>query len=690
MSGADRPRGRPLRRNARRAVRWVLPPLLLVAVCVSWVAFQALNARTELNRAAAELTAGQRLAAAGDLSAAARQVAAAAGDAASARDRLDGWLFRLWEPVPWVGTQVGAAQDLARVAADLSDGGSRLVDAAAASAVARQDPSTSVGVRSLRTLAQDLRPVAGPLADTRRALSAAGAVVERLRGESLVGPLRDAVDALEPQLTTVDRQLGAVEGAVMLTDRGAQAGPPLRLLFLAQDTWELRPSGGYIGSYGILEIGNGRIHMARYRDAVDLPYPRTRVRPPEPLDSNLPHPWSLTGAGWWPDFPTSARAAQKLLELQTGERVDGVLGSTQQFLEDLLTATGGTLTVPGYPDVLTPSNISDRILYNVELKRPLDTPRKKFLTLLTEELFDRLEALKGSSGREVMSAFGRAFKVRHLQLYLNDPDDQAVVERADWSGALTAPEHGDLFTLADANFGTDKANRWVRKQTTYTVTRTEAGRLVAQVEVRTTDFGERSTINPAYSSYLRVYAPPGSVLVDPDEHVADVRTGTENGLVTFGAGQTIRPESSQTRRFVYYLPESVVRDGVYRLMVRPQAGTPDDTITVRLRLGGAPITRTFTSDEGDQTLTARVGDDVDASPDAPAADGPWVVQPPAPTTDECEAVVPQPAPVRPQPTAAERRRALIAQQRLLQPLIARLQARGCEQVGIRYAPRTRR
>ncbi|GAA4117653.1 hypothetical protein GCM10022215_18570 [Nocardioides fonticola] len=662
-------------------LRWAGPPMLAVALLAGWMLFQGLGARADLDRATTLLTEAQDLSRSGDVDTAAARAAAAADAAASADGRLNGFAFDLLRPVPWAGRQVGAAQALAGVAADLSRDGSAVLTEVAASPLSDEGSTDRVGVNDLVALDRQLGPILPSVQRTSATLAAATGTVHRLQGLSLIGPLRRVLDELDPKLSALGRQLGAVESAALIVDRGARSGPPLRLLFLAQDSWELRPSGGFIGSYGILEIGRGRLHMATYRDATDLPFPRTAIFPPEPLRSNLPEPWNLTGAGWWPDFPTSARAAQQMVELSTGEKVDGVLGSTQQFLEDLLAAIGGRITVRGYPDVLTPETVSDRILYHVELKRPLDQPRKRFLTLLTEELFDRLETIQGKQSRDALSALGRAFKLRHLQLYLDDPADQAVLERADWTGSLTAPDRGDLFTLADANFGTDKANRWVHKDTTYTVTRLPSGRLVARVDVRTEDIGEQTSINPAYSSYLRIYAPPGAELVDAAHHTHDVRTDTENGLVTFGAGQTIRPQSAKTRRFVYYLPDSVLDGDSYRLFLRPQAGTPGDTITVRLDLGGPVITRRFTSEDGDQVLTARVGGDVE---DVSRPDGPWTVEPPVVITDRCTLTVPKPLAIPANATPQERTRAMREQQEDLQARQDRLLSSGCEQVRLVY------
>ena len=467
-------------------------------------------------------------------------------------------------------------------------------------------------------LSAELAPVEGPLATTQATVTWAEQAVARVQGKRLVGPLRHATNQLSDESGSLDKELGVARAAADLAKRGAQPGPPLRLLFLAQDTWELRPSGGFIGSYGILEIGNGTFHMATYGDATTLPDPVPAMHPPDPLGSNLQHPWTLTGAGWWPDFPTSARAAEQLYEASGGQQVDGVLGSTQQFIEDLLRVVGTSVTVPGYPDVITPANVAERILYNVELKRPQDVPRKKFLTVLTSELFTKLQALHGAPARAGFTVFGKAFTARHLQLYFNDPATNTPFTKAGWTGAMPAAAHRDVLALADADFGADKATQHVHKAVTYTVTATAGGRLVADVRIDMINDGAKTAINPYYDSYLRVYAPPGATLVDPDHHRTDVRTGTESGLTSFGVGQTIQPMTTGTRHLVYELPASVVEHGVYTLLVRPRPAprtTPSPSTSTSV---GHPSTRP--SSPSTATRPSRLGS-ARTSPSLPTRPG---------------------------------------------------------------------
>ena len=128
---------------------------------------------------------------------------------------------------------------------------------------------------------------------------------------------------------------------------------PRRYLVLTQNPAELRPTGGFIGSYGIIAFDKGRITERSFRDIylLDLPWDYPFIKPPTELANYLlgpKQPWQLADANWSPDFPTSAQDAIRLYTNESGDtRIDGVLGITTYTIDELLKVTG-PITVPEY------------------------------------------------------------------------------------------------------------------------------------------------------------------------------------------------------------------------------------------------------------------------------------------------------------------------------------------------------
>ena len=50
-----------------------------------------------------------------------------------------------------------------------------------------------------------------------------------------------------------------------------------RILVVSQDGAELRPTGGFMGSYGVIEVGPEGVKLEKYQDVYALPDPRRHV-----------------------------------------------------------------------------------------------------------------------------------------------------------------------------------------------------------------------------------------------------------------------------------------------------------------------------------------------------------------------------------------------------------------------------
>jgi len=89
---------------------------------------------------------------------------------------------------------------------------------------------------------------------------------------------------------------------------------PKRYLLLFQNNNEMRATGGFIGSYGILDLDEGRIKNL----TIDGIYNAdgqllSKITPPEPLRFTNDR-WHARDANWFPDFPASAQKVAWLLE----------------------------------------------------------------------------------------------------------------------------------------------------------------------------------------------------------------------------------------------------------------------------------------------------------------------------------------------------------------------------------------
>lgn len=98
-------------------------------------------------------------------------------------------------------------------------------------------------------------------------------------------------------------------------------------LLLAQNNDELRPTGGFISSIGVLGLQGGLPGEFAFQDSYTVEnWKEPHGDPPEPLRRYMGLDlWVTRDGNWWPDFPTSARAVADLYRLNRGRTADGVV-----------------------------------------------------------------------------------------------------------------------------------------------------------------------------------------------------------------------------------------------------------------------------------------------------------------------------------------------------------------------------
>jgi hypothetical protein len=275
---------------------------------------------------------------------------------------------------------------------------------------------------------------------------------------------------------------------------------------------------------------------------------------------------------------------------QGGGQVDGVIAVTENVMAELVGAVGPVI-LPDYTKPVTEEGFAERVLYEVELKRPLDNPRKKFLIELADEVFHRLFALPADKLPVVAEALGKAGSAGDLQVYFSDAALQASVAGTILDGALPAP-NGDFLELVDSNLTASKANAQLVRTVTYTVKPGSGGQPSATLDIDYANNGPATAVNPYYNGFLRVYVPKGTILSDDSE--GDL-TPAEDGPYDVIATQAyVEPLGKLHVHLEYTLPKTVAPSGHYHLTWLRQPGTPADSLTAVVG------SRTFAAEPADR------------------------------------------------------------------------------------------
>lgn len=466
----------------------------------------AQRGRVALNQAEASLTAR-------DTAAARQSLVVADHEFADTRSQIDalGPVASIARRLPIVGNQVKAVDTFAGAGLHLSRAAQPLVDAADTIVHPADDKiPISAAMDSLRTTQASLGPAVA-------AVSQASDAVTALKGTFLIGPLAHARDDLASRLPRIKaKAVSASDGLSALMAFAGDSGPK-RYLFLSQNPDEVRPTGGFIGTYGVLTADHGQLKLERYDDIFNWvgPHPQAVVPPAEvgpPFKyHDPPLVRTLANVNSGPDWPQAAQLAANLWKAGGEAPVDGVISFTPGFMGRILTVVG-PVTIPGYDETVTSDNIDARLDFYTHHVTPVDsTHRKDFVAAVAETVMQKLLDAPASQWAPIGEAMGKAFGAKQAMAWSSDPQVAHTLAARHWDGAFT-PAHGDFMFNSEFEYA-EKNGRSIQRTYDHHVTLNPDGsarittRLTVKDPAPPDPLGNESTL-----AYLTMYGPEGAVL----------------------------------------------------------------------------------------------------------------------------------------------------------------------------------
>ena len=521
----------------------------------------------------------------------ARDAFAAAGQRFATLDDLLGpdWLHG----VPWVGRNVEAAGQLASLGEAGSAAGGAVADLlTSAKTTDGLDALLQQAGPHLTSALDSLQKVA----DADAALSTDGLLPQVAQvvtsARTALDPVRPLFDRLAPARTLVEYLFGADH----------------RFLVLSQNNAELRPTGGFIGSYALLRIGPGGLALERYADTYDLPPTTLRVPLPEGArmgGTSL----QLRDANWWLDFPTSATTILDLYDhlAEPQPAVDGVIGIDLITIQALL-AEFGPVEVKEYGRTFQAEGFVKALVVLIQQEVPREG-RKDVLVPLARELLDRLVSVPGDQLASTVQLLTEVAGSKRIQIFARDAAAQAAIGTLGWSGAIDPPaEATDLLAPSDAVVWASKMNVGIHRKADYRVTLAADGSADTLLTLRYHKDSDRLLRRQRqwFGNYLRIYRPPGTTLTGSDstrsmspltenqrraELTPRLRTD-ELGLPAITTGFSLNPGETRTEEFRSRVPAALTAaadDGRhYQLLLvkQPDLEELHTTVAVAVPAGG--------------------------------------------------------------------------------------------------------
>lgn len=359
-------------------------------------------------------------------------------------------------------------------------------------------------------------------------------------------------------------------------------------LVLFQNNMELRPTGGFIGSFGVMNMDGGRLSALNINDVYSADGQlRGHVEPPAPIKNYLGEAnWWLRDSNWDPDFPTSAQRAEWFLDKEMDQRVDGVVGVDLHLIQDVLKSTGPVF-LPDYNLEISDKNLYEKTQEEVQSNFFPGTHKKaSFLTALSRQLLDNVGKMDNSKKIHILKSMFTNLEQRHVQIYLHDQNIQGAISGIGWSGSVAKPFCGDgcyadSVGLVEANVGVNKANYFVNRSVSLAVNigETEITRSLVVTYKNTAN----SALGPAgrYKVYVRALIPSDAELTGvksytgSNEDILSPEIATVHDRNEVGVLIEILPGQEEKLQFVWKsnIEGPFTSYGIY---VRKQAGVGED------------------------------------------------------------------------------------------------------------------
>ena len=458
IGGGKRSGGRSRGRKRLYIIIGVVAVLLIALVAAAFAAVgSAKEMKSQATQVLQDVKSIQTAIGENDYAAAAQSAQHASELTGSIAGELSSPLWMVASIIPVYGQDISGMRDLMTALDDAFDEGlvplPKTLEANPPDSLISADRRINVAaVTQLLDAVQDAAPSMQKCADVAESLP-----------EMHVVQLKSVVDPAKEKLVTINATFQKAAALAPVAGPVLGANGNRTYLIVAQNSAELRSSGGFPGSMGTLEIRDGEIILNDFAKVYDV---LTDTNPSSV--SITDEEYALFGvasmdcprdAGIDPDFTRVASIWAASYEERNVAHLDGVISITPSVVQDILAIVGPVTLSDGTE--LTGSNATKVLQsdiywkYLAEGADPDGTGGAVTDALFAQaahETFNKLFSnLNADTLIKFASCMAKDMEDRTVMFWLTDEGEQAILASLDCSGALNddpmRPELGVFFSL---------------------------------------------------------------------------------------------------------------------------------------------------------------------------------------------------------------------------------------------------
>lgn len=357
-----------------------------------------------------------------------------------------------------------------------------------------------------------------------------------------------------------------------------------KYLVIFQNNSELRPTGGFIGSFAVIEFSDYKIKNIDFNTNIyklDKVFSQDHiVSPPAPLEEISNGRWALRDSNFAVSYPESAKQIEWFFKEETGQDIDGIIAVNASVVRDLIKLSG-PINLEKYNTTITFDNFFTELTTKIEKDYFLDTNNKtenEPKTILKDMMpivFERISQNKLS----VIKLLYNELNQKQILFYSKNSEIEDGVLTENWGGEVQKSNSDYLF-VNQTNISGGKSSVSVNEGLNYKVTK-DGGLLLGNLTITRSHAGSIIWPDGINRNWTRVLVPEGSLLkaatMDGKDISKKITEDIESGKTSFGFWTETAPQTSTVVILTYVLP---ISEHNYSLLVQKQPGNLGDNLEV--------------------------------------------------------------------------------------------------------------
>jgi len=369
-----------------------------------------------------------------------------------------------------------------------------------------------------------------------------------------------------------------------------------KYLLLFANNMEIRPGGGFIGSFGILIVRDLTFEELKIYDVYDADGQLIgHVDPPEAIRKylNQPH-WFLRDSAFSGDFTENYKTALFFLKKEMNlTDFNGAILLTTSAIQNILRGYD-KFYLPDYNEMITADNFYLKAqVYSEKNFFPGSTQKKSFLGAIARYLLFNLE---NASPLQIGKGIKKSLDEKQIVAYFDNNSLQEQIDSFYWSGKIIQPQcppnlmncFADYIFPLDANLGVNKANFYINRIIEVNISFDKDGYLHSKVIFRFKNESPKIAFpGGPYKNYFQILLPVDTIVkqvTKNDTLVEDIDQSVDQ-LKKVGFFFNLEPQTTADIKIEYQSTTKLNKGrAYYQLLIQKQIGYGNNDLVMQINL----------------------------------------------------------------------------------------------------------